>query len=179
MTNKFIGHSQGGAALSMRILVFSDSHGRRGVIENAVAEHPEAQIVIHLGDGEEDTDPIKDLFPEKTFLGVRGNNDWGSLLPYTDILRAGSPEVKTIYYTHGHALGVNYSLEPLIAAAKAAGTDILLYGHTHAPYVEYRDGLHIMNPGSAGRSRSGPNCFGMIDITRAGIVCNIVRSNDK
>ena len=38
----------------MRIIVFSDSHGGAHCIAEALMMHPEAQAVIHLGDGERD-----------------------------------------------------------------------------------------------------------------------------
>ena len=45
----------------MRILVISDSHGNTRNIERAVESQPEANIIIHLGDGADD---IVDLFIE-------------------------------------------------------------------------------------------------------------------
>ena len=38
----------------MRILVISDSHGNTRNIERAVESQPEANIIIHLGDGADD-----------------------------------------------------------------------------------------------------------------------------
>ena len=46
-----------------------------------------------------------------------------------------------IYATHGHVFGPD-RLPPLQAG------DILLYGHTHVPAWEERDGIRCLNPGS-------------------------------
>ena len=37
------------------ILVFSDSHGASFNMSNVIKKYPEAECVIHLGDGAEDT----------------------------------------------------------------------------------------------------------------------------
>ena len=65
----------------MRILVVSDSHGNDGNLRRAILAQPKAEVVIHLGDGEEELLRAKRSFPEKMFLAVRGNCDWGSALP--------------------------------------------------------------------------------------------------
>jgi len=38
----------------MRILVLSDSHGRAGNIYDVIEKHPEAEVIVFLGDGERD-----------------------------------------------------------------------------------------------------------------------------
>ena len=52
----------------MRILVVSDSHGNGGNLRRAIMAQPNAEVVIHLGDGEEEWPPLG-----KMFLAVRGN----------------------------------------------------------------------------------------------------------
>ena len=66
----------------MRILVASDTHHDFHALKRAVECQPSAEIVIHLGDGADDAEDVKYLFPQKMFLQVRGNCDWGSVLPY-------------------------------------------------------------------------------------------------
>ena len=65
----------------MRILVVSDSHGSAYGLRRAIMAQPKAEVVIHLGDGEDDVARVKNLFPEKMFLSVKGNCDLGSQLP--------------------------------------------------------------------------------------------------
>lgn len=155
----------------MRILVVSDTHRDEYSLRKAILSQPRAEVVIHLGDGEEEAQSMKDSFPEKMFLMVRGNCDWNSALPAVGEITL---EGKKIFYTHGHAYGVKMGLGEAKMAARGAGADILLYGHTHFALTDYDDGLYIMNPGSLFGSTG---TYGTIDITPAGIVLNIVKIN--
>ena len=152
----------------MRILVVSDTHGDRQTLHRVILSQPRAEVVIHLGDGCEDIEEERFLHPEKMFLQVRGNCDWGSLLPAVGELCL---EGRHIFYTHGHLYEVKYGLSNLVAAAEERGAQIALFGHTHQAMTEYRGGLYLMNPGSL----SGPSgTYGIIDLTPAGIVTNIL-----
>lgn len=153
----------------MRILVTSDTHHDFNALQKAVQCQPSAEIVIHLGDGAEEAEEVKYLFPQKMFLQVRGNCDWGSSLPYQGeyILNK-----KTIFYTHGHVYQVKYGLDSLISAAQEHQADIVLFGHTHRPLTDYRNGLYLLNPGSLSGS---DGTYGIVDITPAGIVTNILK----
>lgn len=155
----------------MRILVVSDTHRDRAALQRAILAQPSAEAVIHLGDGVEEAEDMKMNFPEKMFLFVRGNCDWGSTLP-----PEGTAEFagKRIFYTHGYTYNVKYGNYEAVSAARRNRADVLLFGHTHQPLTEYRDGLYIMNPGSLNGSFG---TYGTLDITPAGIVTNIVRIN--
>ena len=59
-----------------------------------------------------------------------------------------------------------------MAAGRAREADIVLYGHTHIAYTGYEDGLYILNPGTA---RPAGGSYGMVDITPAGVVLNVVK----
>ena len=64
-------------------------------------------------------------------------------------------------------------VELIHAAAKEAGADVLLFGHTHRPHEEYlsEEGLYLCNPGSIGRPSSGDPSFSILDILPNGSVC--------
>ncbi|NLC44956.1 MAG: metallophosphoesterase family protein, partial [Clostridiales bacterium] len=48
---------------------------------------------------------------------------------------------------------------------KAAGVDVIIYGHSHIPKEEKLDGVLYFNPGSAGPKRFRlPVCLGKIKI---------------
>lgn len=146
----------------MRILVFSDSHGSKYCIREALFAHPEAGMVIHLGDGERDFSGMEDLLEGKKLVQVCGNCDYASMLPVNEIITAGGVK---IFCTHGFAEHVKFGPQELYAKALAVNARIALYGHTHNSVTEYVDGLYVMNPGSA---RSGE--YGAIDITPSGIM---------
>ena len=152
----------------MRILVVSDTHRDPYGMQAAILRQPKAEVVIHLGDGEDDAQEMKLKFPEKLFLMVRGNCDWGSTLPTLGDITI---EGKHIFYTHGYTYNVKYGSYDIISAARDRKADILLFGHTHQAVTEYDDGLYIMNPGSL-HGRDGT--YGIIDLTPAGIVTNII-----
>lgn len=152
----------------MRILVVSDSHGNVLNLRQALLSQPKAEVVIHLGDGEYDLAALKSSYPNKTFLQVRGNCDFGSSLPESASFTVGD---KKIFYTHGHNYGVKSGLYTVVCAAREQKADILLYGHTHAAVTDYDDGLYIMNPGSLNGYKPS---YGTIDITEQGVLCNIV-----
>ncbi len=153
----------------MRILVVSDTHRDAFALREAILKQPTAEVVIHLGDGAEEAQEMKENFPEKMFLMVRGNCDWGVKIPIDgDITLAG----KHIFYTHGYTYNVKYGLYEAISAARGRKANILLFGHTHYAMTDYQDGLYIMNPGSLHGSQGS---YGIIDITDAGIVTNLLK----
>ena len=100
----------------MRILVVSDTHGNDSSLRRAILAQPKAEVVIHLGDGEEELLRAKRAFPEKMFLAVRGNCDFGSDLPLTGEFTAQGVK---IFYTHGHYYGVKSGLYTFACAARA------------------------------------------------------------
>ncbi len=156
----------------MRIVVMSDSHGRIERIKKVIEEQPKAELFIFLGDGTRDFHAAMRGVPKEDWC-VCGNCDFGSSDEYQLI-----SYVKDIqfYCTHGHQWNVKHSLEELIQEAKKKEVKVLLYGHTHEAYYEYRDGIHIFNPGSLGSPR-GPfyPTYGVIDIQRKNIVCSHLR----
>ncbi len=153
----------------MRILVVSDTHRDAYSLRKAILEQTKAEVVIHLGDGADEAQEMKESFPEKMFLIVRGNCDWGSSLPvYGEVTALG----KKIFFSHGYTYNVKYGLWEAISAARAQKADVLLFGHTHIALTDYQDGLYIMNPGSLSGSTG---TYGTVDITPAGIVTNIVK----
>ena len=76
---------------------------------------------------------------------IRGNIDksvWARKLPETDVVELGGA---SIYVLHDLAL---IDLKP-----EAAGFRAVIYGHSHVPKQEHRNGVLYFNPGSAGPRR--------------------------
>ncbi len=152
----------------MKICVFSDSHGSAGNMLRAIEEHS-PDMILHLGDGERDTEKIRSRFPQIPLKGVKGNCDLYSFLSETELL-----EIRGVRFmlTHGHLYGVKNGLSRLVAAAKDAGADVVLYGHTHTAFYDMDGPLHILNPGSC-MTHSGS--FAIVDLTAGGSVsCRIL-----
>lgn len=146
----------------MRVIVFSDSHGSTACMREALLDHPEADMIIHLGDGERDLEKLAELAGGRRVVQVCGNCDFYSLLPANEIVDAAGVR---IFCSHGHTELVKHGTQAFISKAKSLGAHIALYGHTHQAVTSYDDGLHIMNPGSI---RAGE--YGIIDITPSGIM---------
>ena len=146
----------------MRILVFSDSHGSSSRMRDALMLQKDADLIIHLGDGERDLEYLGEAVAGRKTVQVCGNCDFCSMLPENEIVFAGGVK---IFCSHGHTENVKYGREELVSKARAAGARIALYGHTHESVTDYDDGLYIMNPGSI---RNGE--YGAIDITPQGII---------
>lgn len=153
----------------MRILVTSDTHGDAASLRRAILAQPQAQVIIHLGDGQEDVDNVRFSFPDRTFLQVKGNCDWGSSLPARGEYEA---EGVKLFYTHGHLYGVKSGDYNLVSAARECKASVVLFGHTHTPREDYEDGLYIMNPG---RLSGWEPTYGIVDITPQGIVLNVMK----
>ena len=73
-----------------------------------------------------------------------------------------------IFAVHGHRYHVKNGLLSLRYAALEQGAHIALFGHTHCPYCEFRDGLWLLNPGACGGSN--PTC-GVITMENHKIFC--------
>lgn len=144
---------------SRRFLLFSKS----------IAFAQNADVVIHCGDSRGEIEKIKDLFPDKVYVCVKGNCDLGSTLNYTQTENFAS---KKFFVTHGHNYQVKYTLYNLVCAAREQKADIVCFGHTHNAVCEYEDGLYIINPGSLNGYDA---TYAIIEIKDNGILANIAK----
>ena len=124
-----------------RIVILSDTHGllRPQVLE----ELQKADVILHAGDlDDRETYEALDWF--ENFHAVRGNCDayWFNDLP--DTLRL---EVEGVRFFLIH----DRSRLP----CRPANTDVVVFGHTHLPCAEERNGALWLNPGSCGPRRCG------------------------
>lgn len=130
------------AAKEHRIGVISDTHGV--LRPEAVEALRGSERIIHAGDvGEESI--LRQLRSIAPLDVVRGNVDiepWAQLLPDTHVVEVG-----------GVAIYVLHDLEYLDLDPVAAAIGVVIYGHSHRPKAEERDGVLYLNPGSAGPRR--------------------------
>ena len=133
----------------MKIIVFSDSHGD---VENMIlaVEQERPDMALHLGDGWRDALSLRRRYPDLPLAQVPGNCDFRGSEAAVRVLEA---EGRRILLCHGHTLGVKTGQDLLLAEALERGADAALFGHTHQPYVEYRSGVWLFNPGSIGDFR--------------------------
>lgn len=154
----------------MKIAVFSDSHGHPDVMIRAI-EHSTPDMIIHLGDGETDVSRIEKQFPHIPLKAVRGNCDFGSDLPESELFSVGAIK---IFITHGHIYGVKKVLSPLIDEANGRDADIVMYGHTHIANCSVSSGIYVLNPGTCGLSFSKSYAEVVID-GKGEVFCRIIR----
>jgi putative phosphoesterase len=127
---------------SIRVGLISDTHGL--VRDEAVAALEGCQHILHAGDIDEPEVLVK-LRKLAPVTVVRGNNDrgaWARAIPAFDVVEFGAVSV---YLRHDEA---ELDIDPA-----AAGFRVMMFGHSHQPRVERRDGVLFVNPGSAGPRR--------------------------
>lgn len=135
----------------MRVLIISDTHGKDANLMEILKTDRKFDFMVHLGDIGKLEDYIEEITGLACFA-VRGNNDWGSLLPSESIIMLGRHRT---FITHGHSFGVYSSTERLREYAMGVGCDIVMYGHTHVPEIEKYRGITVVNPGSLSYPRGG------------------------
>ena len=142
----------------MKILIVSDTHGRHSAFDKALKEAGKIDALVHLGDTEGGEDYIEAVCGCPAYV-LAGNNDF-----FSDNLR--EMEVvfgtKKAFMTHGHYYYVSLGPERIIEEGKMRNADIVMFGHTHKPFLEMIDGMIVLNPGSLsyprqenGSSRTG------------------------
>jgi hypothetical protein len=122
--------------------VISDTHGL--LRPQAVAALRGSDLIIHAGDVGDPAilDALRAIAP--TFA-VRGNIDkgtWAEQLPMTELVDVG-----------GLWFYVLHEISQLDLDPPTAGFAAVVFGHSHQPLIETREGTLYLNPGSAGPRR--------------------------
>lgn len=157
----------GTAGETTTILVLSDSHGDIENMARAVAVIAPQQI-FHLGDHFRDALALARRFPHIPLTAVPGNCD---LTTGAAAERMVTVQGVRFLLMHGHTRNVKSSPLPACYAARECGADVLLYGHTHRPAVDFDGQLHVLNPGAAG-DRRRPTC-GVVRLTDGAVYCAV------
>jgi putative phosphoesterase len=126
----------------MRIGVISDTHGL--LRPEAIKALQGAEHILHAGDVGDPAilDALRAIGP---VTAIRGNIDEGgpcSHLSPTELVELGG---RGIYMLH--------DVKKLDLNPEAAGIEVVVFGHSHKPLVEWRRGVLFLNPGSAGPRR--------------------------
>ena len=131
----------------MKVLVFSDSHGALNLTDEMIYKEKECDTVFFLGDGIAEAEKMKERYPDKKFILVKGNNDWYSQV---DTEAYKYIDGVTIMSCHGHKFNVRFSLRDMLMSAQGVRANLVLYGHTHksAMYNDPVTGICAINPGA-------------------------------
>lgn len=145
----------------MKILVISDSHGR---LEKLISiyEREKPDMVICAGDFSDDAEELSYVFPENTYHIVKGNCD------YYDIQRSDEMVLELgghkVFLAHGHHYRVKLEYETIEKRGRELECDVVIFGHTHRPYLEKKKGIILFNPGAV-----LGNDYGIIKINKESI----------
>ena len=126
----------------LRVALVSDTHN---LVRPELLRFLEGcDAIVHAGDICEQgvLDQLARIAP---LTAVRGNNDrgaWAEALP-----------VQTVVEIGGIAIAVVHELPDLRGDPAAQGVAVVVSGHSHKPVLDTRDGVHYVNPGSAGPRR--------------------------
>jgi len=122
--------------------VISDTHGL--LRPEAIGALRGSDMIIHAGDigNAEVIDQLRGIAPA---FAVRGNIDkgnWAAGLPATELVEVG----ELLFY-------VLHEISQLDLDPVTAGFAAVVFGHSHQPSIETREGILYLNPGSAGPRR--------------------------
>jgi putative phosphoesterase len=125
-----------------RIGVVSDTHGL--IWPEAINALQGASLIIHAGDigAPEILESLQEIAP---VVAVRGNIDkgsWGQSFPASQVVEVGQVQFYVIH-----------NIDDLDIDPGAAGFSAVIFGHSHKPSLEMRNGVLFLNPGSAGPRR--------------------------
>lgn len=176
---------------SVRILLFSDSHGSKNIVTDIIEKYGKTcDALCFCGDGIPDLIEIledihwsnngEENIP-KAIIFAQGNGDNTNYSLLTDerIFLTIPQQIeftaagKKILITHGHRYNVYLGTKELKAEAEKIGASVVFYGHTHIANAQMKQNsktkekISILNPGSCSLPRSGmPHTFAIIDIEK-------------
>jgi putative phosphoesterase len=116
-----------------------------------------SNLIIHAGDvgAPEVLEKLRGIAP---VFAVRGNVDtqaWADQLPNTQIVPVGV-----------HKFYVLHNISDLAVDPVEAGVAAVVFGHSHKPSIETRNGVLYLNPGSAGPRRFKlPICVARVEVS--------------
>ena len=122
--------------------VISDTHGL--LRPEAIEALKGSDVIVHAGDVG-GTGILEQLGSIAPTFAVRGNVDtgaWAKALSMTEVVEVGALQ---LYVLHDIA---TLDLDP-----RAAGFAAVIFGHSHRPGAENRNGVLYLNPGSIGPRR--------------------------
>ena len=135
-----------------KILVLSDSHS---YFDEAlkIFEKEKPDIVIAAGDGIKDIDELSYVHPEAKYYMVKGNCDFFDRSHNEEKLF--EIDGIKIFLTHGHLYSVKRSLSSIKEIGKKSNASLIVFGHTHKPYIEKDGDMTLFNPGATEDGRYG------------------------
>ena len=150
----------------MKVLIVSDTHGRDTTLKRLLEQVKPIDMLVHCGDVEGSEDYIRAMAGCPVHI-VAGNNDFFCDLPKEEEFLIGKYRV---LLTHGHYYYITMGTQMIKEDARARGFDIVMFGHTHRPYLEQEKGIVVLNPGSLSYPRQDGRkpSYMIMDVDRQG-----------
>ena len=149
------------------IAVLSDTHGRPHPALFPLLRKHRPQLILHAGDVGE-IELIEELEKITTTVYIRGNVDpTGPLWPDTCSLRIGfgSGKKLDLLLIHFAVTQVRLTRDALNLLHQHPA-QVVIFGHSHLPFLGTEGKVCLFNPGSAGPPRWGlPTTLGLIQNT--------------
>jgi hypothetical protein len=126
----------------MRVGIISDTHGYLDA--QTVKSLKGVDLIVHAGDIDtpEVLNVLKEVAPVKAVRGNMDRGSWADELPMTDLI---SIDKTMLFALH--------DVDRLDLDPAAAGIHAVIYGHSHRPHMETKNGVVFINPGSASQPR--------------------------
>jgi putative phosphoesterase len=157
------------------VAVISDTHlprGTRRIPDACVASLRASDLILHAGDftSEQVLNTLRELGPP--VAAVHGNVD-------EEALQRALPAVREVD-AEGVRIGIVHDAGPADGRierlrARFPKSDAVVFGHSHIPLHEQRDGFQIFNPGSPTDKRRQPRfTMGMAEVADGRVRFRIV-----
>jgi putative phosphoesterase len=152
-------------------VVVGDTHGHLDRIKQEVKSLSGIDLLLHTGDYYRDGVALAKHLRLKHY-SVIGNCDPGVDGPKEVFLNF---EGHRIMLTHGHLQSAKRTLNNLDLRAQEKKASIVVFGHTHVPYLEKVGGIWFMNPGSPFNPRAGYKpTYGLLQISGKELIPSII-----
>ncbi len=122
--------------------VISDTHGL--LRPEAAQALQGVEAIIHAGDvgTPEVLASLQRIAPVHAVRGNTDRGEWARALPLAEVVEIGGVQLYVLHELFG------LELDPA-----AAGCAAVIFGHSHRPHQERKNGVLYLNPGSAGPRR--------------------------
>jgi putative phosphoesterase len=157
-----------------RVMLVSDTHIPK--VDTALSpvmleDFKGADLILHAGDLVEMSvlEQLRRIAPTKAVVGNMDTPDVSAVLPEKTVVDV---EGKLVGLIHGW--GPPLGIEGRVLS-RFSGVDVVIFGHTHKPLVEDRNGVLLVNPGTPNDRRfSDRLSYAVLTIEKGSIEAEII-----
>jgi len=164
----------------MLVAVVSDTHGNREGMDLLAARLQDLKVtvVLHLGDDYKDIKALKKKGLEVYAVPGVYCPEYARAKPANRrVVALAGVKMLLTHTSQRHRLDRPGDLDP---EAPPAGVRLVLYGHTHIPALEEREGVWWLNPGHLRQhpDKGHPATFALLSLSPQGVGVSIRRLED-